>query len=173
MNEKRDTGAWLVAVSQNSTDEPALDPLEAMAELFSAVRAAGQIDSDRFEIHRKLAKIRPSDAREIIEIAEEQGYVQVTWPAEMPRTVATLEFQVNSNDAVPRYLSGSIRRRSRAVIEIPQRTLPMPKPQDALRNEMAGLNEETVKDALELAATLGLVSISDGNMAGSPLIFNP
>jgi hypothetical protein len=47
MTQKRDTGAWLVAVykvlSQYNTDEPALDPLEAIiksgraAELFSAV----------------------------------------------------------------------------------------------------------------------------------------
>jgi hypothetical protein len=50
--------------------------------LFSAVRATGRIDGDRFEIHRKLAKIRLSDAREIIEIAEEQGYVDVTLSAE-------------------------------------------------------------------------------------------
>jgi hypothetical protein len=125
MNSKRDTGAWIVAVykvlSQYSTDEPALDPLEAVitagraADLFSAVRAAGRIDAGKFEIHRKLAKIRPSAAREIIEIAADQGYVDVTWSAETPRSITSLEFRVNSNDSSKRRvrcLNGSIRRPS-------------------------------------------------------------
>ena len=188
MNQNRDTGAWIVAVykvlSQYSTDEPALDPLEAVikagraAELFSAVRACGLIDAERFEIHRKLAKIRPSDAREIIGIAAEQGYVDVTWSAETPRTVTALEFQTNSNDSVLEAVGAMFERLnptpiSLAVIQILQCTLPMPKSQDAVRNEMAGLHEKTVKDALELAAALGLVSITDATQAGSRLVFNP
>ncbi len=63
-------------LSQYNTDEPALDPLEAIikagraAEVFSAVRATGSVDGERFEIYRRLARIRPSDARRIVEIAE-------------------------------------------------------------------------------------------------------
>lgn len=188
MNTNRDTGAWLVAVykvlSQFSTDEPALDPLEAVikagraAELFSAVRAAGRIDANKFEIHRKLAKIRPSDAREIIEIAEDQGYVDITWSAETPRAVTSLEFRINSNDSVLEAAGALFKRLdptpiALAVIQILQCTLPMPKTQDTVRNEMSALNEKTVKDALELAAALGLVSFTDGTQGGSPLVFNP
>jgi len=165
LNQKRDTGAWLVAVykvlSEYSTDEPALDPLEAIikagraAELFSAVRATGRIDGDRFEIHRKLAKIRPSDARRIVEITESQGYLDVTWSAETTRTVASLEFRINSNDSVLEAAGALFERLdptpvALAVIQILQCTLPMPKTQDTVRNEMAGLNEKTIKDALEL-----------------------
>lgn len=188
MNAKRDTGAWLVAVykvlSQYSTDEPALDPLEAIieagraAELFSAVRAAGRVDADRFEIHRKLARIRPSDAREIVEIAEEQGFVDVTWSASTPPTVEALEFLVNSNDSVLE-AAGSLFERldptptALGVLRILQTTLPMPKTQDVVQNELSGLPEKTVKEALQLARALRLVSVTEGAQGGSPLIFNP
>ena len=92
MNALRDTGAWLVAIykvlSQYNTDEPALDPLEAVikagrtAELFSAIRATGRIAGARYEIHRKLARLRPSDAKRVLEIAEALGYVDVAWTSE-------------------------------------------------------------------------------------------
>jgi hypothetical protein len=59
MNANSDKGAWLVAVykglSQSSTNEPALDPLEAVikagraAKLFSALRAAGRIDAEKLK----------------------------------------------------------------------------------------------------------------------------
>lgn len=188
MNAKRDTGAWLVAVykvlSQYSLDEPALDPLEAIikagraAELFSAVRAAGRVDADRFEIHRKLARIRPSDAREIIEISAEQGYVEVGWSAATPRTVGTLEFRVNSNDSVLEAAGALFERlnatpTSLAVLQILQATLPMPKTQEAVRNELGSLPEKTVKEALLLATALRLVSVTDGTQGGSRLVFNP
>ena len=167
-----------------STDEPALDPLEAIikagraADLFSAVRAAGQIGAEKFEIHRKLAKIRPSDAREIIEIGEEQGYVDVTWSADTPRTVASLEFRVNSNDSVLEAAGALFGRLdptpvALAVIQILQCTLPMPKTQDFVRDELKALHEKTVEDALQLATALGLVSVTDGTQGGSPLVFNP
>ena len=89
-----------------------------------------------------------------------------------------LEFQVNSNDSVLEAAGALFERLdptpiALAVIQILQCTLPMPKTQDTVRNEMAGLNEKTVKDALELAAALGLVSFTDGTRAGSPLVFNP
>jgi hypothetical protein len=176
MSAKRDTGAWLVAVykvlSQYSSDEPALDPLEAVikagraADLFSAVRAAGRIDAEKFEIHRKLARIRPSDAREIIEIAKDQDYVDVTWSAQTPRTVESLEFRVNSNDSVLEAAGALFERLdptpvALAVIQILQCTLPMPRTRDAVHNEMSALNEKTVEDALQLAAALGLVSVTD------------
>lgn len=188
MNPKRDTGAWVVAVykvlSQYSTDEPALDPLEAVitagraAELFSAVRAAGRIDAGKFEIHRKLAKIRPSDARQIIEIAEDQGYVEVTWSADAPRSITCLEFRVNSNDSVLEAAGALFERLdptpvALAVIRILQCTLPMPKTRDAVRDEISALNEKTVEDALQLATALGLVSITNATHRASPLVFNP
>jgi hypothetical protein len=188
MNAKRDTGAWLVAVykvlSQYSTDEPALDPLEAIikagraAELFSAVRATGRVDADRFEIHRKLARIRPSDAREIIEIAEEQGFVDVTWSVSTPPTVEALEFLVNSNDSVLEAAGALFERldptpTALGVLHILQTTLPMPKTQDVVQNELSGLPEKTVKEALQLASALRLVSVTEGTQGGSPLIFNP
>jgi len=188
MNAKKDTGAWLVAVykvlSQYSTDEPALDPLEAIikagraAELFSAVRAVGRVDADRFEIHRKLARIRPSDAREIMEIAQQQGFVDVNWSTSTPPTVEALEFLVNSNDSVLEAAGGLFERldptpTALGVLQILRATLPMPKTQDTVQNELSGIPEKAVKEALQLASALKLVSVTDGTHGGSPLIFNP
>jgi len=188
MNAKRDAGAWLVAVykvlSQFSTDEPALDSLEAIikagraAELFSAVRSVGRVSADRFEIHRKLARIRPKEAREIIEISEEQGYVEVAWADATPRTVETLTFRVDSNDSVLEATGALFERldatpTSLAVLQILQTTLPMPKTQEAVQNELASLPEGTVKEALQLATALRLVSVTHDTQGGSRLIFNP
>ena len=165
-NPQRDTGAWLVAVykvlSQYSSDEPALDPLEAIikagraAELYSAIRASGQVDADRFEILRKLARLRPSDARAIINISAEQGYIDVSWSADTPPAVATLEFGVNANEKVLEAAGALFERleptpTANALLQILRTTLPMPKTQDSVRNEMADLPERTVEEALKLA----------------------
>jgi hypothetical protein len=187
-NAKRDTGAWLVAVykvlSQYSTDEPALDPLEAIikagraAELFSAVRAAGPVSGERFEMHRKLARLRPSDAKQVIEIAVDQGYISVEWISTTPPAIKTLEFLVNSNDSVLEAAGGIFERldptpTAAAVLQILKTTLALPKTREAVQNEFGTVSEKVVKDALQLATALQLVRITDGTEGGSPLVFNP
>jgi hypothetical protein len=92
--------------------------------------------------------------------------------------VAALEFQVNSNDSVLEAAGALFERLdptpiALAVIQILQCTLPMPKTQDVVRNEIVGLNERTTKDALDLTVALGLVSVTNSTQAGSPLVFNP
>lgn len=187
-NVKRDTGAWIVAVykvlSQYNTDEPALDPLEAIikagraAELFSAVRAAGKVNGERFEKHRKLARLRPSDAKKVIEFAVELGYINVEWTSTTPPEVETLEFLVNSNDCVLE-AAGAIFDRldptptASTVLRILQTTLSLPKTRGVVQDEFGTVPEKVVNEALQLAAALRLVSITDETEAGSPLIFNP
>jgi hypothetical protein len=187
-NVNRDKGAWLVAVykvlSQYSTDEPALDPLEAIikagraAELFSAVRAAGSVSGERLEIHRKLARLRPSDAKQVLAIAEDRGYIGVQWTSTTPPAIETLEFRVNSNDSVLE-AAGAIFERldptptAVAVLQILQSTLALPKTREAVQNEFGAVPEKVVRDALQLATALRLVSITDGTDGGSPLVFNP
>jgi len=183
-----DVGAWIVAVykvvSQYSIDDPALDPLEAIvlagraADLFSAVRACGRIDADRFEIHRKLARIRPSEARRIVEISSEQNHADVSWSTESPPNVKAFEFCGSTNDAVLE-AAGDLYPRldptpvAGAILGILQSTLPMPKSTETIREELHRFEERTLDSALQLASALGLVSVTNETSRRSPLVFNP
>jgi hypothetical protein len=187
-NAQRDIGAWIVAVykvlSQYNSDEPALDPLEAIikagraAEIFSAVRAASKINGERFEIHRKLARLRPSEGKRIIEFAVELGYANVEWTSNVPPEVGTFEFLVDSNDRVLE-AAGAIFERleptpvASAVLGMLQSTLALPKTWEVVVNEFGSFPEKVVNDAIRLAAGLKLVSVTSETEAGSPLIFNP
>ena len=96
-----------------------------------------------------------------------------TWP-----TVATLEFKVNSNDKVLEAAGALFERldptpTANALLQILRVTLPMPKTQHSLRNEMASLPEKTVEETLKLAGALRLVTLTEGTQDGSPLVFNP
>jgi len=92
MNSATDIGAWIVAISkvlsQYNTDDPALDELEAIitagraAALFSALRSAGVVQQEKYEIHRKLAGLKPSIARRVVETAARTGYVSVEWTSD-------------------------------------------------------------------------------------------
>jgi hypothetical protein len=116
MSTFTDTGAWVVAIhkvlSQYNVDDPALDDLEAIitagraAELFSAVRSLGPIENKKYEIHRKLAGLRPSAALKVVKAAESRGDVDVEWSQETPAAVNRFEFKIDSNEAVLRATGG-------------------------------------------------------------------
>jgi hypothetical protein len=76
-------GALIVTVnkvlSKYNIDHPAMDPLEAIinagrfAELLSSTRALGRINGSKFNNYRKLSKLRPLVAKELLKIAESLG----------------------------------------------------------------------------------------------------
>lgn len=190
MNALIDIGAWIVAVykvlSQYNTDDPALDDLEAIitagrtAELFSAVRSLGVIDHEKFEAHRKLAGLRPSNARRVLQIAVTKGDAYVDWSDDQPPVVKQFCFLRDSNDAVLE-AAGSVFENldstpvARAVIEILRTTITAPRNVDTVTANVvhAGIQESAVTQALNLVCALRLTSTTEETQDGSQLIFNP
>jgi len=101
-------GAWIIAIhkafSSWPSDHPALDPYESIintgcaGDLFSATRAMGVVDKDKFEAHRKLAKLKPSIAKHLLREAETLGLVDIRWSS--PNGIETFKFNENSKTGV-------------------------------------------------------------------------
>lgn len=190
MNTLTDTGAWIVAihkvVSQYNVDDPALDELESIiaagraAELFSAVRSLGSIETQKYEVHRKLAGLRPSLARIVVEAAAKNGDVEVDWSNDSPPVVTRFEFKTDSNAAVLTATGALFQRLdptpvARAIIEVLRTTITAPSAvDDATANVIAtGVPEASVVHAINLVCALQLINRTEETQSGSQLLFNP
>src|SRR5690349_15879225 len=110
MKKEVQLGAWIVAaqkaLSKWNAEELALDPFEAIivagraGELFSATRAMGVVDGNKFETYRKLASLRPIVAKQVLKEAESLGLIDVTWPSDSKRIVDQFRFRDNSKEGV-------------------------------------------------------------------------
>jgi len=185
-----DLGAWIVAIykvlSRYNVDDPALDELESIimggraAEFFSSVRSLGSIENKLYDTHRKLAGLRPSAARKVVEAAANRGFVTVQWTDESPPLVKRFEFNTDSNVEVLR-ATGDIFETldptpvARAVIEILRTTLLAPRRLDDTKSTViaTGLSESSVNQAIELVCALKLINRTRETEAGSHLLFNP
>jgi len=189
MKPEVDLGAWIVAVykvvSQYNVDDPALDPLEAIvtagraADLFSATRSLGKIDAAKFDTYRKLARLKSLPAKEILNQAHKLGFVDLGWSADH-QEVTWFQFGTDSKEAVLE-ATGAIFSRlnpapsARAVLQILQDTLVLPKNTDLITNSLVaeGIAESTARESIRLATELGLVNATRETEAGQSVIFNP
>ena len=73
-------GAWIIAtnkvLSKFNLDQLVFDPFDATitagraGELFSAIRSLGLINGRKFDVYRKLYKLKPSVTIQVLKIAE-------------------------------------------------------------------------------------------------------
>jgi hypothetical protein len=76
-------GAWIIAaykvISKYNLDNAVFDPFEAAiiaarsGEMFSAIRALGSIEGQKFEAYRKLCKLKRSNATTVLRFAKNLG----------------------------------------------------------------------------------------------------
>ncbi len=183
-------GAWVIAahkvIAKYPTDHPAFDSFDALlsagraGDLFSATRALGKIDGDKFERHRKLSRLKPSAAREVLSHAERLGVVEISWAAESSRVADAYRFKKDSKGAVLDAV-GKIfpllqpTAAERATVALLSATLRLPQRDESLKNQLAneGFAEEQINEAIRLATELGLLGQTRETESGSPLLYNP
>ncbi len=183
-------GAWVIAankvLSKFNTDDPAFEPFEAIilagraGELFSATRSMGKGDSQRFESHRKIVKLRQRDTKDILKKAEQLGLVDVDWPKTDDRTVESFAFRLDSKEAVLEAtgsLFGSLKPSNvaRAMIDMLGMTLHLPQRLDAIRSTLGsrGYGEKDVTLAINASRDFGLLALTNETEGGASLLFNP
>jgi len=183
-------GAWIVAahkaLSRWGADQIALDPFEAIiiagraGDLFSATRAMGMLDAEKFESHRKLARIRPLVARQVLREAETLDLVEITWASGSDFLLHHFRFKNNSKEGVleavgklfPRLEPSNV---ARATLEILGATVDLPRTVDDISNLLSskGFVERDITLTTRLINDLGLVSKTDEKESGISLLFNP
>jgi hypothetical protein len=183
-------GSWVIVankvVSKFNTDDPAFEPFEAIilagraGELFSATRSMGTIDGDRFEAHRKIAKLKRKDAKEVLVAAEKLGIATVGWSSADGQLVEYFQFQTDSKEAVLEAagrLFALLRPSNvaRAMIDLLGMTLYLPQQLDAIRNALSkrGYEEKEIEFAINTSRDFGLLDITKETEGGASLMFNP
>jgi hypothetical protein len=190
MTPEMELGAWIIAaykaISKYDLDLAVLDPYEAIitggkaADLFSATRSLGMIDGDRFDRHRKLAKLKPTPAREVLRLAERLGFVDVAWSKDASRPIDTFRFRTDSKEAVLE-ATGSIfpelepTNIARATVDLLGLTLRIPDRTDLLLAQLTakGYTQEDVEATIRLATAVGLLAQTRETERGEEIIFNP
>ena len=190
MTPEVELGAWVIAthkvISKYPTDHPAFDAFDALlkagkaGDLFSATRALGVIDGEKFEKHRKLARLKPAVARETLGHAERLGAIEISWSHDASLVADRFEFKKNSKKAVleavgklfPLLQPTAVER---ATVELLSATLQLPKTIESLINELAAksFKERDIRQAIRLATEIGLTGETQETESGSTLLFNP
>lgn len=183
-------GAWVVAahkvISKYPSDHPAFDAFDALpkagraGDFFSATRALGDIDSDKFEKHRKLALFKPGNAREILKHAEQLGAIEISWSRDPSLIADRFRFKKNSKQAVLD-LVGQVfpllnpTGVEKATVDLLALTLHLPQTTESLKNALAqkGYGERDVEAAVRLATEIGLTGETRETESGSTLVYNP
>jgi hypothetical protein len=183
-------GAWIIAaykvIADCNSDDPAFDSFEALikaaraGELFSAIRSLGTVSSDKFEKFRKLARLKPTPAREILIEAEKLGAIDIAWSKDSARVADSVRFREGSKERVletvgqlfPLLRPSSVEL---AVLELLSRTLVLPHAIGELKSELTakGYDEGTVDVAISFVTEVGLLGQTVETESGSVLLFNP
>jgi hypothetical protein len=183
-------GAWVVAahkvISKYPNDHPAFDAFEALpkagraGDFFSATRALGAIENEKFEKHRKLALLKPSIAREVLGHAEKLGAIDISWSNDASLIADQFRFKKNSKKAVLDLIGRLFPLLNptgveKATIEILALTVHLPQTSESLKNELTqkGYGERDVEAAVRLATEIGLTGETRETEAGSTLVYNP
>jgi hypothetical protein len=190
VNKDVELGAWIVAahkvLSRYSVDQPALDSLEAIvvagrtADLFSATRSLGKINHKKFEVYRKIARLRPSDARDVLKAGEKLGCIEVTWSTDPSRLVEHFKFKTDTKEAVLEAAAALFMQlnptgAARGVLDAMAFTLYVPQPKDDVVQHLVslGYEDDDVEHAIRLVTELEIIGRSDETEDGEIILFNP
>jgi hypothetical protein len=183
-------GAWIIAVykviANYNSDDPAFDAFEALikaaraGELFSAIRSLGTVPGDKFEKFRKICRLKPAPAREVLQHAERLNLIEISWSKEPTKVADSIAFKENTKEAVLSAVGQLFpligpSDSELAALDILSATLLFPRRMEDLRSEVAaGGHSDVVTDAaLGLLVDLGLLNKTVEREGGSALLFNP
>jgi hypothetical protein len=183
-------GAWIIAaykvIADYNSDDPAFDAFEALikaaraGELFSAIRSLGTVPADKFEKFRKLSRLKPAPAREILREGEKLGAVEITWSKDSTRVADSVRFKNGTKEGVLEAVGQLFPRlqpsaTELAVLDLLSGTLLLPRAVDDLKSELTakGYKEDQFDVAASFVTELGLLGKTVETDSGSVLFFNP
>jgi|ERR1035437_322184 hypothetical protein len=187
--EKIRNGAIIIAINQvlsgYNTDDPIMDPLEAiinsgrLATLVSATSALGIIDGNKFDIYRKLSKLKPLVAKELLRIAEKLDYITIEWNEKVNSPAS---FKVNNPQQEIIYCLASDIFDSLAPSEIAKIllklvhfTLVLPYSEYDIKSKLIrlGFDERGINDTILIATELKILTLTKEKENNENLLFNP
>jgi hypothetical protein len=184
-------GGWIAAIYKAiryyDVDDPAFDHFEATitsgktAEFLSSIRALGKVDHQQYEVYRKLARLKPRQATEVLQELEKDGLVEVAWDISGdPVAIDSITCKVTSRADVlgasaKLFESSSPTARSRAAIYALDATVHFPVPESRVIQQLTekGFTALTAEQALNELVSLELLARTTETEAGQPLLYNP
>jgi hypothetical protein len=138
------------------------------------------IDAEKFDLHRRLARLRPLVAKEVLREAESLALIQITWAPDSDALLHDFLFQNNSKEGVleavgkifPKLHPSNV---AKASLEILGTTLDLPRSVEEIKNKLStsGFQEKDIALTIRLIVDLGLVSKTEEKEGGTALLFNP
>jgi hypothetical protein len=190
-NEQVRVGGWLLAIykaiSYYDVDDPVFDEYEATviagktAQYLSSIRALGKIDASKHEVYRKIARLKPRPAIEVLKELEKLSAVEVEWKKNAdPPAVISVKTLVTSKAEVLATSSKVFDQfqptpSARAAVEALDSTLHLPIPETEVLSALArkGFHSPAVSRAIETLVKLELLARTIEKESGAPLLYNP
>jgi hypothetical protein len=184
-------GGWIAAIYKAiryyDVDDPAFDHFEATitsgktAEFLSSIRALGKIKTQQYEVYRKLARLKPRQAVDVLQELEKEEIVQVEWnSATDPAEVLSITCKATSRAAVlgasaKLFESNSPTPRAQAAIEALDATVNFPVPQAKVLDHLGkkGFTTATSEQTVNELVSLDLLARTAETEAGQPILYNP
>ncbi len=184
-------GGWIVASYKAfacyDVEDAVFDPYEATllagkaAELLSSIRALGKIDGKKFDVYRKIARLKPRDGIAVIADLESLGGVAVDWDTSNAEKQITGIQSLCSTKAevfettAKFFRSRNPSRTAEASLQVLDMTLHMPARESDVLTHLHGckIDDGTAKIAIRDLVTFQLVNRTQETENGESLIYNP
>jgi hypothetical protein len=189
--EQVQLGGWIVSVykgiSYYDVDDPLFDDFDATivagkcAQFLSSIRALGEIDGGKYEVFRKLARLKPRDAIGVLHQLEKLGAVEVHWDKSSdPPSVIRIKANVVSKAQVLATTAQMFEilqpsDRARAAVAVLDATVHLPVPHRHVKTALIkmGFSADSVSKAIQTLVSLELLSRTHETESGDYLLYNP
>jgi len=184
-------GGWLVAIykaiASYDVDDPAFDDYDATiisakaAEFLSSIRSLGRVDSQKYEVYRRLARIKPSQSVDLLRQLESLGALTVEWNKSTdPVSVSAVTAVATTKAAVlvavaQLFEAHSASPKARCAIEILDATVHLPVPQAGVISVLTrkGFSSKVAAATIDDLVSIQLLTRTEETESGEPLLYNP
>jgi len=182
--------SWIIVAYKTmrayDLEDPALDPFDSLilaakaSELLSGVRSLGQVSASKFDIHRRLARLRPRDAQSVLACLQTVGAVDVHRDPSDPSKIVSVTSLSSSTKAVLGHTASVFAAHDPtpvacALIAALEITSLLPVPTQSVLQKLGeqGFSEEVSRAALQALLDFELLSETNETEQGHPLLHNP
>lgn len=183
-------GGWIASIYKAircyDIDDPIFDHFEATivagktADFLSSIRALGKIGQQQYEVYRKLARLKPKQATEVLQELEKENLVEVEWSSEAEPTVVSVACNATTRAgalgaSAKLFESSSPTPKARAAIEALAASVHFPVPRSRIIEQLAdkGFGEDTAEETIGELVSLQLLAETKETEGSEPLLYNP
>lgn len=184
-------GGWLVsiykAINCYDLDDPAFEEYDSVivsartAEFLSSIRSLGALDGEKFEIYRKLARLKQHQIVDILKRVQSLGAIDVRWKTDggasvvsrVTSLVTTKEEVLAAAAMLFEELQPS--EKARLAVALLDSTVHLPVREGKVIADLvkAGFSEARTKAAIEDLVGTELLAKTEETESGDHLLYNP